>query len=332
MAARLLGEHEGTIVDSTGEFRILFDIAGSRPNAGQQDGAVPYSRSLQQQQQNQPPPPPLQHQLQLEHLTDDFSIDDEVSDTIDVTLVTQGDVINARAFLPQLVERWQGPISLALFARNSSQVDASLEFIAQIRRCQELTRQYVSFHLVFPLVESRTPGSKSRRKNLKTISVSPSSSSSTHRRDPKECQKFRDNIIKSKRQLESNLNYDNHVYPVNLLRNVARKRVMTEFSFVTDIDMLPSAGLRMKFQKFARDKQLDKSEGGDAKKSVFVVPAFESKNGEAPRTKKELLNLIDKYQVRPFYFDLCWKCQVRCRILNLISRRIDKFDFFAVFQ
>ena len=44
--------------------------------------------------------------------------------------------------------------------------------------------------------------------------------------------------------------------------------------------------------------------------SVYVVPAFELKNEiQVPSTKKELLNLWNLGNVRPFYETVCWKCQ-----------------------
>lgn len=46
-------------------------------------------------------------------------------------------------------------------------------------------------------------------------------------------------------------------------------------------------------------------------KTVYVVPAFEARETVAsPRTKTELLKLVDGGDIRPFYIELCWKCQV----------------------
>ena len=44
---------------------------------------------------------------------------------------------------------------------------------------------------------------------------------------------------------ESEINYNHHdAYPNNLLRNTARKAVLTDFLFVIDVDMFPNEGLR----------------------------------------------------------------------------------------
>jgi len=53
-------------------------------------------------------------------------------------------------------------------------------------------------------------------------------------------------------------------------------------------------------------------------KTVYVVPAFEARETVAsPRTKTELLKLVDGGDIRPFYIELCWKCQV----MLILSKR-----------
>lgn len=54
-------------------------------------------------------------------------------------------------------------------------------------------------------------------------------------------------------------------------------------------------------------------------KTVFVVPAFEMKESIAPpKHKKELIKLSESGNVRPFYIQLCWKCQVCVCIIGII--------------
>jgi hypothetical protein len=56
-------------------------------------------------------------------------------------------------------------------------------------------------------------------------------------------------------------------------------------------------------------------------KTVYVVPAFEARETvSSPRTKTELLKLVDGGHVRPFYIELCWKCQVMFTSLHLLQR------------
>lgn len=92
-------------------------------------------------------------------------------------------------------------------------------------------------------------------------------------------------------------------YPNNLLRNIARKGVHTQFFFLIDIDMVPSGGLRQGFIDFIQRYK-------HGSNIVYVVPSFELKNNYiVPQNKTELLRLSDEIIVRPFYVELCWKCQ-----------------------
>lgn len=60
------------------------------------------------------------------------------------------------------------------------------------------------------------------------------------------------------------------------------------------------------------------SEAHHEDKTVYVVPAFEARETVAsPRTKTELLKLVDGGDIRPFYIELCWKCQV----MLILSKR-----------
>lgn len=105
-------------------------------------------------------------------------------------------------------------------------------------------------------------------------------------------------------------NYDLGVsYPVNLLRNVARRNALTEFVIVLDVDLLPNDGLHAQFVAFARDNRLFVDSHRDDK-TVYVAPAFEVREGvPSPRDKASLLQRVEAMDARPFYLELCWKCQ-----------------------
>lgn len=100
-------------------------------------------------------------------------------------------------------------------------------------------------------------------------------------------------------------------YPNNLLRNVARRNCLTEFVFMIDIDLVPNNGLHHSFIKFASvNKLFSKSSGED--KTVYVVPAYEMQHTSddlIPHDKAELLKMVEAMTARPFYYELCWKCQ-----------------------
>ncbi|KAF7238554.1 Beta-1,4-glucuronyltransferase 1, partial [Varanus komodoensis] len=108
----------------------------------------------------------------------------------------------------------------------------------------------------------------------------------------------------------------NASYPNNLLRNVARAAGGGRWALVLDVDMVPSAGLREAFLALP-------GAADEAAPRVFVVPAFEIRHTRRiPGTKEELLQLYQVGEIRPFYEELCARCQAPTnysRWLNLPS-------------
>jgi hypothetical protein len=206
----------------------------------------------------------------------------------DVALATQCSVRHL-PLLAELALRWQGAVSVAVFAE-TRELGAALWGIARLRSCYSVVRHNVSFQLVTPLGAAGDrapilpPPDASTLCEVPTASQEPSSAPNyAHSRAP---------------------------YPVNLLRNAARRAVQAEFVLLVDVDMLPSSKLRERFHRFATRSRLFRDSQRDDK-TVYVVPAFEARHGAAiPRDKAELLALSENGQLRPFYFELCWKCQV----------------------
>lgn len=156
---------------------------------------------------------------------------------------------------------------------------------------------------------------------------------------------------------------DNGVqYPVNLLRNVARKNAETNYVLVLDIDLIPSRSLRNDFLQFIKQNKNKVKLKDDTMinlddRIAFVLPTYEmdvnvdnlhntyedeekDKNDEfennndefrqfkdhlgmnlgnivgknfgtntIPTNRSSLLNLVRKKLIRPFYYELCFKCQ-----------------------
>lgn len=322
----------------------MYDVAG--PHAGSPAGSLQHGGTFVIEKDA--------HNQGTNAQTDDFSIDDENFDglapPVDVTLSTFGNYQKSMQHLIPLVSVWNGPLSVALFASSAGEMQLLLEFISKARMCHGPTKQYVSFHLVFPLVETHSARRGARPHNVtrfekwkskqeahlqqqhnKRLNPNSSSSSSnpnsiikmpTETTIGKSCQSFRDQVNKfyktatsgesgNKRDSSRKNSFnDKNTIPSNLLRNVARRRVVTEYSFAIDLGMIPSRDLRANFQQFARNRLASGS--SDDKKTAFVVPAFEiTADAQIPLVKQQLLNLVDKKKARPYQFDLCWKCQVR---------------------
>ncbi|XP_029469553.1 beta-1,4-glucuronyltransferase 1 [Rhinatrema bivittatum] len=199
--------------------------------------------------------------------------------------------LNNLHYLRGLVERWRGPLSLALFAPSPEEVRlATLAIYALTTLCMPV-RELVSFHLVchsgdlasFPELEDR--GEFARLRSCAEAFGKVANTSATQRNYA----------------LGTNISYPN-----NLLRNVARMAAAARFVLVTDMDMLPSEGLRPAFLALAAGRR--EEPGGE--QAVFAVPAFEIRHArKVPVDKAELLQLYQVGEIRPFYEELCPRCQ-----------------------
>lgn len=233
----------------------------------------------------------------------------------DVTLVTQS-TANHLHYLVALSERWRGPLAVTVFAPRS-QLSLVVEVLVQLRRCVPALRYNASFHLVYPL---KSPGSHqppdgsnlllpddNNSSGGGTNAVDAASSSSSPLGGTMSCDSV---AARLQRSVPGPENYDLGVsYPVNLLRNVARRNALTEFVIVLDVDLLPNDGLHAQFVAFARDNRLFVDSHRDDK-TVYVAPAFEVREGvPSPRDKASLLQRVEAMDARPFYLELCWKCQ-----------------------
>ena len=90
-----------------------------------------------------------------------------------------------------------------------------------------------------------------------------------------------------------------YAYPQNLLRNTAKAGCQTNYTFVPDIDMVPSPGMAARLETFlARDQQL-----GNCTKCAFVIPTYEISTEAArlPANKTELVTYIGEKKARQFH-------------------------------
>jgi len=182
--------------------------------------------------------------------------------------------------LAELRRIWEGPISVSVFASSYRVLVDFVRLLTHIIHCQPSVLDDVSVHIVAPKAVS-----------LARVQVFRQSSQCLGSRK----------LLKNQKNTS---NYNNNIpYPNNLLRNVAIDAAVSDFTFVIDIDMLPSAKLFSRFRDFIRR--------GTASYSVaYVVPVFEVHVSELiPKNRQELLHLWNRKAVQPFYHDVCWKCQ-----------------------
>ncbi|XP_066956682.1 beta-1,4-glucuronyltransferase 1-like [Macrobrachium rosenbergii] len=199
-----------------------------------------------------------------------------------LTLVTQCS-FGQLHHLPHLASHWQGPVSVAVFAL-SGEVQAVVQAFHLLRRCYPNIKENVTFSLIFPL-------------------NSPTSPHLTPTSDTTPCDKIFSDTY------QANYDFKGIQYPNNLLRNTAKKATTTGLMVVIDIDMVPSEGLHEAFSRYAKNNNI-LDENSSEEKTVWILPAYEIKEGTAiPKTKQDLLKMREKGTARPFYQELCLKCQ-----------------------
>lgn len=198
----------------------------------------------------------------------------------DVTLVTHAS-LDKLYLLRNLVKHWQGSISISIFVPD---LDASYanSALKRLKACDPLVQKYVSFHLVYP---ADIPADVSMGDVLDDLT----------------CEEFKEELIDI-----PSYDKDEIVYPHNLLRNVARSGVYSEFFFLIDIDLMPTSGLRKEFLEFVNEKELwDNHDDAD----IYIVPAFElEEHQDLPQNKAELVDLVKDGAIRPFHTDTCENC------------------------
>ncbi|KAH9406088.1 Beta-1,4-glucuronyltransferase 1 [Tyrophagus putrescentiae] len=266
----------------------------------------------------------------------------------DVALVTHGTVLQLH-HLPLLASRWHGLLSVSVFVVSIQQLPLAVEAILLLRHCSPAIRHRASFHLVYPLNLSAKLSNRQARTVLDFLRWPDilEAYPGLDQLSALEPWSTAENPAGATITSTTTLNYAHKVpYPNNLLRNIGRRYARTEYSFVVDIDLLPSASLYEHFLEFGRRTHLfrewdaallpeapaDASQRQQRSKVVFVVPTYEidlsgqwtasgsnaaEKSRQSPSTttttttenKAELIVGIEQRLIRPFYIELCWKCQ-----------------------
>lgn len=203
----------------------------------------------------------------------------------DITLVSQCSIDNLH-YIPDLVHRWRGPTSVAIFAPGADAINA-IYGIDVLRRCDSIVKQFVTFHILYPTA-------------LKPIAMPHQSELNFD-----ECELALEGL--KKLQKKGNYQRDDLLkYPQNSLRNLARDRLDTKLFYLVDIDTIPAAGLRDEFNKYARKNNFyDKTN----ELVAFITPAFEIQRDKTyPKDKREILHYEKNKNARPFHNATCPHC------------------------
>ncbi|XP_034234070.1 beta-1,4-glucuronyltransferase 1 [Thrips palmi] len=190
--------------------------------------------------------------------------------------------------LSPMLERWRGPVSLAMYAPGTD-FAPTLEAIKYARDCgSPLVSKLVTFHVFFgarhvPRMVPRPdravlpPANCSRPAPWSNVTAS--------------------SLYKAQKSL---------LYPVNVGRNIAREAAVTHYLLASDIELYPSPGVIPDFLEMVRrqDKPLARPNP-----KVFPLPIFELEAGAVlPANKRELVTMLKNGTAIPFHKKVCPGC------------------------
>nr|XP_057923386.1 beta-1,4-glucuronyltransferase 1 [Doryrhamphus excisus] len=223
-----------------------------------------------------------------------------------LTLATHT-TINNLHHIEALVERWQNPLSVAIFAHGQDVKFATALVYALSLLCPHV-QALVDFHLVCLSGEMASFPEQDHQHFAGLDDCAAVFSRLDSYRD-----KFKNYAISG-----------NISYPNNLLRNVARGAAESSYILVMDMDMMPSADLHRDFLAMVLRHE-------PAPDQVFVLPAFEIRHArKMPATKAELVQLYQVGEVRPFYEELCPRCQAPTNYSRWINGHVRGGDALEV--
>ncbi|XP_025837228.1 beta-1,4-glucuronyltransferase 1-like isoform X1 [Agrilus planipennis] len=188
-----------------------------------------------------------------------------------------------------IVESWDGPVSVAVYAPGSD-FNLALESIAYLRECgNPLVTETVSFHLFFQMTYFPD-------KNLANEKFSSGKAVNCSLKPPYETyssgQSFKDK--------------HNELFMVNVARNIARKMSETHFILSADIEMYPSLNISSRFLHMISKED---PETYSKQPVVYAIHAFEVNEGvKPPLNKSELREMIHNKTAERFHFKVCGKC------------------------
>ncbi|XP_046398000.1 beta-1,4-glucuronyltransferase 1 [Ischnura elegans] len=234
-----------------------------------------------------------------------------------VTYTTHGD-FSFLDNLPSLLDRWGGPVSLALFAPGED-FTRTLEAVSYARSClSPLVRELVTFHLYFGVkdVPSKVPRPEETdflpdydcEGRLPPLPWGNGTTTSGNVTMPYTSYKSRKSLL----------------YPVNVGRNIARAAATTHYVLPSDIELYPSPGLIDAFLDLVRREREAESAvvappappspsppapSASNAPRVYVLSIFEIESGmNLPETKAELVHMLKNGSAIPFHKKVCPVC------------------------
>lgn len=207
-----------------------------------------------------------------------------------ITYTTHADYTFLDNLIP-LVERWRGPISIAMHAPGTD-FGRTLESIAYLRECgSDLVRELVTWHIYFST--RHVPKEVPRHQDVLTFGGQAYNCSQI----PPFAQSTPEVTYKSQKKL---------LYPVNVGRNVARESASTYYILPSDIELYPSPSIIEKFLAMIAENRGPLT---SPRPKVFPLHLFEIvANQSVPETKALLQEMLRSNTALPFHKKLCAGC------------------------
>ena len=188
--------------------------------------------------------------------------------------------------LIELVTPWSGPISISVFVPDI-ELALTLNYIQYLRSCYPAIQRQVSFHLAYP---ADHPGTQdlSFQQQLESLDC----------QQPKQVLE----LLLGRRDKEMMSWRLSYPYPQNHLRNLAKQGCQTNYTYISDIDMVPSPGMDFQLETFLRKVQ----ERNNCTLCAFVIPTYEISHNSShlPQTKSELIEFLKKGEARQFHQEI----------------------------
>ena len=189
--------------------------------------------------------------------------------------------------LVELVKNWSGPMSIAVFVPDI-ELAVGLRYIQYLRSCNHAIERQVSFHLIYPVEHQGTTDHPDLQGLDEVVG-------NMDCKQPKQVLKYLLNV-RSKEMLAWRESYP---YPQNLLRNLAKNGCQTNYTYIPDIDMVPTPGMDLQLETFLEKQE----ERNNCSKCAYVIPTYEISinSTHLPTNKTELVQFVKNKQARQFH-------------------------------
>jgi hypothetical protein len=237
----------------------------------------------------------------------------EWRDESSVTYTTQA----SYEFFPhaeQLCRRFDGPISIAVYAPGS-EVHLAVNLIYHLRECaHQCVRNNVSWHMVFDAAISPPSFDSTKSPDEMLIEARFNMIFDCAESYDKFARRMQDQLFPTRNaagQTEHVRQAKNLPYPINVLRNVARLSAPTRHVLASDIELYPSINIVSMFgELWQRQKAAEVESVKAGRPQVYVLPIFEvESNSTAPETKPQLSVMLKAGSAIFFHKWVCDSCQ-----------------------